>query len=160
MHPTEAAQASTVTSTDEPSSDAKPVQAPQFGGATPDESLAAAVKLQGEPGYVSSKPMLSTGSWGAEVAELADLLAKAGYPNHVAAGLAAPMLSDELMRSVRAFQDANQVDPTSAQDGAAPLIRKDHEGIVDAATWAALYKSAGQDQAGLAIRERYPMAAA
>lgn len=90
-------------------------------------------------GYASARPQLGVGSGGPDVAELAQLLAAAGYPNPIAEGLAPAVLDDRMMRLVRDFQEAHDIDPGTASDGAAlPQIPRDHAGIVDAATWDAL----------------------
>jgi hypothetical protein len=145
--------------------DTADVAPPQLGGATVanQTSLEQANAAKNDPGYVSSKPLLTTGAWGHDVAVLAWLLHEAGYPNPVHAGLEAPMLTDEIMRMVRAFQESQGIDPAGPQRGvtgegpaAGPLIRRDHEGIVDAPTWAALHEAAGVE-VDLAVAEiRYP----
>jgi hypothetical protein len=151
-----------------PTTPAEPAApAPTFGGATPDPSVeaATAAKDKNDPGFVVAKPLLTTGAFGHDVAELAKLLDAAGHPNAVAAGLEPPMLTDELMRLVRAFQLANGIDPAKPQHGVAggdtsgpagaPLVRADHEGIVEWSTWAALYNAAGVP-VELGVSERYP----
>jgi peptidoglycan hydrolase-like protein with peptidoglycan-binding domain len=148
------------------SADAAPAS-PQLGGATPDARMAEARAADEGPGYVVSKPILSTGDYGHDVAYLAHLLAANGHDNAVAAGLRQPVLDDELMRMVREFQDASGIDPAGPQHGfdasgpaAAPLIRRDAEGIVDAATWAALLEGSGADvEAELKVELRYPKGA-
>jgi len=122
---------------------------PQFGGvASPVTEAQPAVSKEG--GYVSSKPLLTTGAHGPIVAELAELLHDAGFPNQVHAGQVAPILDDTLMLLVRAFQAREGIDPSAPQDGAAPLIPRSHGGIVDAKTWEALLGGIA------AITQRYP----
>jgi hypothetical protein len=124
-------------------------QIAQFGGvASPVTDAQPAISDEG--GYVSSKPMLTTGEYGPIVAELAELLHDAGFPNQVHAGQAAPILDDTLMLLVRAFQAQEGIDPSAPQDGAAPLIPRSHGGIVDAKTWEALLGGKA------AVSQRYP----
>jgi peptidoglycan hydrolase-like protein with peptidoglycan-binding domain len=129
---------------------AKPAtQLPQFGGvASPVTEAQPAVSEEG--GYVAAKPMLTTGAHGPIVAELAELLHDAGFPNQVHAGQVAPILDDTLMLLVRAFQAREGIDPSAPQDGAAPLIPRSHGGIVDAKTWEALLGDVA------AVFQRYP----
>jgi hypothetical protein len=139
--------------------------APQMGGATVADqtSLEQANAAKDDPGYVVAKPLLTTGAYGHDVAVLAMLLHEAGYPNPVHAGLEAPMLTDEIMRMVRAFQEAHGIDPAGPQPGVegdgpagAPLVRRDHEGIVDGRTWAELYDAADVDVEIAVAEIRYP----
>lgn len=123
---------------------------PQFGGVAeaPKEAVPA---VSAEGGYVAAMPLLTTGAYGKIVALLAKLLHEAGFPNDVHAGKAEPMLDDALMGVVKHFQQANGIDPSAPQDGAAPLVRKDHGGLVEAKTWEALLGAVH------AIEDRYPM---
>lgn len=93
-----------------------------------------------EGGYSSSRPLLMVGAAGPEVAELAFLLAKAGYSNAIVEGKAdaPPTLDDALMADVVEFQAANGIDPWASDGPNAPIIRRDHSGVVDARTWEAL----------------------
>jgi hypothetical protein len=125
---------------------ASPPQPAQFGGSTPSEQAQAALAATDQGGYVSAKPLLVTGTAGRLVAELAHLLHLSGYVNKVAAGLVPAVLDDELMRIVREFQADHGIDPAAPQGDAPPLVRKDHAGLVEAATWALLYELAGDVQ--------------
>ncbi len=137
--------------------------APVFGGATHDEEVAAATEAaKHDRGGVIAKPLLTTGAHGPIVEELAMLLDEAGYPNRVAAGLQEPTLDDGLMLQVRAFQEANGIaphKPKQAADGSwsAPLVRENHQGIVEHETWRALLEQAGRDLAELEVHRRYPV---
>jgi hypothetical protein len=97
--------------------------------------------LPGE-GFVNAYPLLMVGDGGAVVAELAHLLALAGYDNAIARGESEPVLDDDLMRLVIEFQQANGIDPwkaTSKERGAnPPILSSNQSGVVDAYTWAAL----------------------
>lgn len=135
---------------------------PQFGGASV-TAQPSDLAPSSDPGYVSALPLLTTGAYGFLVEELARLLAANGYPNKVAAGVAPPMLDDELMRMVRAFQEEQAIEPHAMQGEAAPLVRRDHEGIVEAATWRALHgvedvAAAGEHEL-LAVDRRYNVGA-
>jgi hypothetical protein len=147
--------------------DDAPAAPATFGGSTPSAQVQAAVDQSNDPGFVVAKPLLTTGAYGHDVAQLAAMLEAAGHPNAVAAGLAPPMLSDELMRTVREFQEAQGIDPAGPQHGVdgpdanaptgAPLVRRDHEGIVEWRTWAALYDAAGVESDVLEVDAiRYP----
>jgi hypothetical protein len=127
---------------------------PQFGGvAEPVTEAQPTVSKQG--GFVNAMPLLTTGASGPIVAYLAKLLDEHGFANHVHAGTAPAMLDDALMTLVRAFQDAQGIDPSKPQDGAAPLIPKSHEGLVDARTWEKLIGDSDE----LAVDARFPAAA-
>jgi hypothetical protein len=122
-----------------PAAPSQPAQMqPQLGGAPLPPELA--YQAENQTGYVCAEPLLMVGAHGAAVAELAHLLDDHGYPNKVAQGVAQPVLDDELIRVVQAFQDDNGIAPHKPQDGAPPLVpgRDRHSGIVDAATWVAL----------------------
>lgn len=84
------------------------------------------------------------GAAGPDVAELAHLLAEAGYSNSIVEGKAdfPPTLDDALMAIVLDFQRANGIDPWAPSgDGPGanpPLLRRDHSGVVEARTWELL----------------------
>lgn len=129
---------------------AEPQLLPQFGGGQV-EAADSVPSVSDEGGYVAALPLLTTGAYGPLVGFLAKLLDRAGFANAQHAGKAEPMLDDALMSKVRAFQAQHGIDPSGPQDGAAPLIRKDHEGLVDAKTWQALLGFAH------AVETRYPV---
>jgi hypothetical protein len=110
--------------------------------------------VEGDGGYASAKPLLMQGAAGPDVAELGHLLADHGYPNAISKGTAdaPPVLDDELMATVIAFQRDNGIDPWSREGADAtnpPLLRQNvHQGIVDARTWEALL-----DEAPVVVRE-------
>jgi peptidoglycan hydrolase-like protein with peptidoglycan-binding domain len=110
---------------------------------TPADSVATPGTPVDEGGYSSAMPLLMIGAAGEFVELLALALADNGYGNDIADGRGSfpPVLDDALMRQVVDFQHEHGIDPwsqTSPDATNPPVVRRDHSGVVDAATWEAL----------------------
>jgi peptidoglycan hydrolase-like protein with peptidoglycan-binding domain len=108
-----------------------------------EEKRPAMETVKSRGGFVSARPVLTTGDAGAQVMDLACLLEARGYPNAVAQGREPAILSDALMGVVRDFQSSEGIDPAKPETGGETSPHRTHNaGAVTARTWQALLGAA------------------